>query len=185
MRASRLGDEFGAFDAVMPSRTRRRGPAPRSHRAAWPVTTSVCTPPLGPLLAVANEDLPPLTASGVFCHGARTSGRSPCPGLGGRHRASPTRRARAASFILRLRLVTSQGSPYPSRSPRAHPSGWTIFLVSYRTLARCGFRANPRVLTRVTLRHRCARQRDAVQLEDAREHAVTKSATAVGHCWSM
>ena len=24
-----------------------------------------------------------------------------------------------------LRLVTSQGSPYPSRSPRAHPSGWT------------------------------------------------------------
>ena len=26
---------------------------------------------------------------------------------------------------LRLRLVTSQGSPYPSRSPRAHPSGWT------------------------------------------------------------
>ena len=120
-----MGDEFGAFDAVMPSRTRRRGPAPRSHRAAWPVTTSVCTPPLGPLLAVANEDLPPLTASGAFCHGARTSGRSPCPGLGGRHRASPTRRARAASFILRLRLVTSQGSPYPSRSPRAHPSGWT------------------------------------------------------------
>ena len=27
---------------------------------------------------------------------------------------------------LRLRLVTSQGSPYPSRSPRAHPSGWTM-----------------------------------------------------------
>ena len=26
---------------------------------------------------------------------------------------------------LRLRLVTSQGSPYPSRSPRAYPSGWT------------------------------------------------------------
>ena len=26
---------------------------------------------------------------------------------------------------LRLRLVTSQGSPYPSRSPRAHPSGRT------------------------------------------------------------
>ena len=25
----------------------------------------------------------------------------------------------------RLRLVTSQGPPYPSRSPRAHPSGWT------------------------------------------------------------
>jgi hypothetical protein len=25
---------------------------------------------------------------------------------------------------VRLRLVTSQGSPYPSRSPRAHPSGW-------------------------------------------------------------
>ena len=30
-----------------------------------------------------------------------------------------------------LRLVTSQGSPYPSRSPRAHPSGWTYLLVSY------------------------------------------------------
>ena len=26
---------------------------------------------------------------------------------------------------MRLRLVTSQGSPYPSRSPRAHPSGRT------------------------------------------------------------
>jgi hypothetical protein len=26
---------------------------------------------------------------------------------------------------VRLRLVTSQGPPYPSRSPRAHPSGWT------------------------------------------------------------
>ena len=40
-------------------------------------------------------------------------------------------------FWVRLRLVTSQGSPYPSRSPRAHPSGWTSnrFLVSYRTLA--------------------------------------------------
>ena len=38
---------------------------------------------------------------------------------------------------LRLRLITSQGSPYPSRSPRAHPSGWTRigFLVSLRTLA--------------------------------------------------
>ena len=24
----------------------------------------------------------------------------------------------------RLRLVTSRGPPYPSRSPRAHPSGW-------------------------------------------------------------
>ena len=34
----------------------------------------------------------------------------------------------------RLRLVTSQGPPYPSRSPRAHPSGWTM-LVSYRPLA--------------------------------------------------
>ena len=26
---------------------------------------------------------------------------------------------------LTARLVTSQGPPYPSRSPRAHPSGWT------------------------------------------------------------
>ena len=26
---------------------------------------------------------------------------------------------------LWLWLVTSQGPPYPSRSPRAHPSGWT------------------------------------------------------------
>jgi hypothetical protein len=32
-----------------------------------------------------------------------------------------------AGFPVRmwLRLVTSRGSPYPSRSPRAHPSGWT------------------------------------------------------------
>jgi hypothetical protein len=30
-----------------------------------------------------------------------------------------------AAQTLRLRLVTSQGSPYLSRSPRAHPSGWT------------------------------------------------------------
>jgi len=36
------------------------------------------------------------------CYGARTSGDA---------------------SMLRLRLVTSQGSPYPSRSPRAHPSG--------------------------------------------------------------
>ena len=26
---------------------------------------------------------------------------------------------------LRLRLVTPRRPPYPSRSPRAHPSGWT------------------------------------------------------------
>ena len=32
---------------------------------------------------------------------------------------------------LRLRLVTSQGPPYPSRSPRAHPSG---MLVCHQTL---------------------------------------------------
>ena len=39
---------------------------------------------------------------------------------------------------IRLRLVTSRGPPYPSRSPRAHPSGWTrtqYLLVSYRPLA--------------------------------------------------
>ena len=30
-----------------------------------------------------------------------------------------------AVLRLRLRLVTSRGPPYPSRSPRAHPSGWT------------------------------------------------------------
>ena len=46
------------------------------------------------------------------------------------------RRGRVADeFSLRLRLVTSRGPPYPSRSPRAHPSGWTrtqFFLVSYR-----------------------------------------------------
>ena len=29
------------------------------------------------------------------------------------------------SIRLRLRLVTSRGPPYPSRSPRARPSGWT------------------------------------------------------------
>ena len=30
-----------------------------------------------------------------------------------------------AQVPVRLRLVTSQGPPYPPRSPRAHPSGWT------------------------------------------------------------
>ena len=35
------------------------------------------------------------------------------------------RRVRTWLVDVRLRLVTSQGSPYPSRSPRAHPSGWT------------------------------------------------------------
>ena len=38
--------------------------------------------------------------------------------------AAPGRTKRVV-LRLRLRLVTSQGSPYPSRSPRAHPSGWT------------------------------------------------------------
>ena len=33
--------------------------------------------------------------------------------------------ASGTSEEIRLRLVTSRGSPYPSRSPRAHPSGWT------------------------------------------------------------
>ena len=37
--------------------------------------------------------------------------------------------------VLRLRLVTSQGSPYPSRSPRR-------LLVSYRTLAQDHIFAN-------------------------------------------
>ena len=40
---------------------------------------------------------------------------------------------RRDGFLLRLRLVTSQGSPYPSRSPWAHPS--VVFLVSYKPLA--------------------------------------------------
>jgi hypothetical protein len=31
----------------------------------------------------------------------------------------------APRYWLRLRLVTPRGPPYPSRSPRAHPSGWT------------------------------------------------------------
>ena len=49
---------------------------------------------------------------------------------------------RPKKIALRLRLVTSQGPPYPSRSPRAHPSGWTRMqglglrlLVSYKPLA--------------------------------------------------
>ena len=53
------------------------------------------------------------------------------------------RRAYGARTVrLRLRLVTSQGSPYPSRSSRAHPSaGWTsgctkgLALVCLGTLA--------------------------------------------------
>ena len=40
-------------------------------------------------------------------------------------RAAARRRVNSLRLRLRLRLVTSQGSPYPSRSPRAHPSGWT------------------------------------------------------------
>ena len=32
---------------------------------------------------------------------------------------------RESGVFFRLRLVTSRGPPYPSRSPRAHPSGWT------------------------------------------------------------
>ena len=40
-----------------------------------------------------------------------------------------------AQALLRLRLVTSQGSPYPSRSPRAHPSGWARTLLSSVLLA--------------------------------------------------
>ena len=31
----------------------------------------------------------------------------------------------AKAHAVRLRLVTSRGSPYPSRSPRAHPSDLT------------------------------------------------------------
>jgi hypothetical protein len=33
--------------------------------------------------------------------------------------------ARTRRPPLWLWLVTSRGPPYPSRSPRAHPSGWT------------------------------------------------------------
>jgi hypothetical protein len=46
------------------------------------------------------------------------------------------RRTQNASIepdFLRLRLVTSQGSPYPSRSPRAHPADFASVL---RPLAR-------------------------------------------------
>ena len=68
--------------------------------------------------------------------------------------------ASANSGGLRLRLVTSRGVPYPSRSPRAHPSGWTRtkgrLLVSCRTLARllphvpAFLRRQPNALLRVT-----------------------------------
>ena len=37
----------------------------------------------------------------------------------------PRPRSVRRDALLRLRLVTSRGPPYPSRSPRAHPSGWT------------------------------------------------------------
>ena len=53
--------------------------------------------------------------------------------------AAAAPRAAAPGGAHRLRLVTSQGSPYPSRSPRAHPSGWTrTTLVPYRPLAHAG-----------------------------------------------
>jgi hypothetical protein len=53
---------------------------------------------------------------------------------------------------IRLRLVTSQGPPYASRSPRAHPSGWTrtqglsrgIKLVCVDTLGACVFQRGKR-----------------------------------------
>ena len=51
-----------------------------------------------------------------LCYGARTSGRRPpCPGLKGRHRASPIhrRRARAASFITAYLLLSRTASANP------------------------------------------------------------------------
>ena len=66
------------------------------------------------------------------CYGARTSGRSPCPAGGETPRVAdssaagagrfshnsvpPSKQNRLGKHRLRLRLVTSQGSPYPSRS---------------------------------------------------------------------
>ena len=44
---------------------------------------------------------------------------------------------------VRLRLVTSQGPPYPSRSPRAHPS---LVLVCFYTLDKSStLRKTPRL----------------------------------------
>ena len=43
-----------------------------------------------------------------------------------------------ALIRLRLRLVTSQGSPYPSRSPRAHPSGWSRMRLRLRLVTSQG-----------------------------------------------
>jgi len=60
--------------------------------------------------------------------------------------ASRPRLLRLRLRLLRLRLVTSRGPSYPSRSPRAHPSGWTrtqglsYLLVSYMTLASAAAR---------------------------------------------
>ena len=50
-------------------------------------------------------------------YGARTSGRRPCPGLGGRHRASP---ARAASFVTAYLPLSRIGDP-PSKNVQGPP----------------------------------------------------------------
>ena len=62
---------------------------------------------------------------------------------------------------LKLRLITSRGPPYPSRSPRAHPSGWTrtqglvagtLALVSYWPLARPGAEKTSAIVSSLRLR---------------------------------
>jgi len=68
--------------------------------------------------------------------------------------------------LLRLRLVTSlAGPPYPSRSPRAHPSGGRTVLVSYK-----GARLNSIIaiehLTILESRTTTLRRRRASQLRE-------------------
>ena len=46
------------------------------------------------------------------------------------------RRRRRAQTAAQAQASFFAGPPYPSRSPRAHPSGWTSLLVSYWPLAR-------------------------------------------------
>ena len=122
------------------------------------------------------------------CYGARTSGRSPCPGLGGEHRASPIhrRRARAASFITAYLLLSRTGFCESLRILLAS-------LVPYRPLAdlRCNVAVvRPRLLRAVhpvgasfggLLTHNTPlrRHRAALLASNTRSGGVSRPATRI------
>ena len=92
---------------------------------------------------------------------------------------------------VRLRLVTSQGPPYPSRSPRAHPSGWTSLLSSsslsrasapWRSPTPCCCCAASELLGRVTRHRRVSVDGSSVwkAVAVARRSGVQKPKTCAG-----